>query len=117
MRSLFPHMQVHMKVKRLKRTAFQRNLIAAAQGWQCAVCQCMLPASYTIDHIMPLGDGGSDVESNCQALCHACHGSKTALENHKRARASDSAFAYLELFRFCRTQSITSTRFAAASKT
>ena len=104
-----------MKVKRHKRTALQRNLIAAAQGWRCAVCQCMLPASYTIDHIMPLGDGGSDVESNCQALCHACHGSKTALENHRRARYS--AFAYLELFRFRRTQSITSTRFATASKT
>ena len=29
------------------------------------------------DHIVPLGAGGLDIESNTQALCVACHKAKT----------------------------------------
>ncbi len=31
-----------------------------------------------VDHIIAKRDGGQDIESNLQALCHACHSRKTA---------------------------------------
>jgi hypothetical protein len=33
-----------------------------------------------IDHIVPLGLGGEDVDENCQALCDECHAIKTSYE-------------------------------------
>jgi 5-methylcytosine-specific restriction protein A len=34
-----------------------------------------------VDHIIPKRDGGTDDESNLQALCKPCHSRKTANEN------------------------------------
>ena len=33
------------------------------------------------DHILPKADGGQDVDTNYQTLCHRCHSAKTATEN------------------------------------
>ncbi|MFC4295470.1 HNH endonuclease [Novosphingobium tardum] len=34
-------------------------------------------AATVIDHIKPLAHGGLDVDSNCRALCRACHEDRT----------------------------------------
>ena len=33
-----------------------------------------------IDHIVPLADGGQDIDANCQPLCLDCHALKSAME-------------------------------------
>lgn len=38
-------------------------------------------ATDQIDHIKPLSQGGKDVDSNCQGLCHFHHAVKTAAES------------------------------------
>ena len=38
------------------------------------------------DHIIPLAEGGTEEDSNIQALCEPCHGEKTA-EEAKRGAA------------------------------
>lgn len=43
----------------------------------CAEHGVVTPAT-DVDHIVPRRSGGQDVESNLQALCHACHSAKTA---------------------------------------
>lgn len=37
-----------------------------------------------IDHVLPLLDGGLDVESNVQPLCRSCHKDKTSKEAANR---------------------------------
>jgi 5-methylcytosine-specific restriction protein A len=44
----------------------------------------IIRASETIDHILPLSDGGLDVDDNCQGLCWPCHDAKTATEAGER---------------------------------
>ena len=54
----------------------------------CVECerQGRASAATQLDHIIPLGDGGADDESNYQSLCEPCHKSKTAEENSARVR-------------------------------
>jgi 5-methylcytosine-specific restriction protein A len=54
----------------------------------CVECerQGRASAATQLDHIIPLGDGGSDDESNYQGLCEPCHKAKTAEENSARVR-------------------------------
>ena len=69
-------------------TPFQAKRIAAAQDWRCA-CGCvdprdpqrrgyLLDASYEIDHKIPLTAGGSNDESNLQALLRTHHQAKSS---------------------------------------
>jgi 5-methylcytosine-specific restriction enzyme A len=51
----------------------------------CAECGAIEYELYR-DHIVPLGEGGLDVESNTQALCAKCHDAKTQAEAIDRAR-------------------------------
>ena len=44
--------------------------ILARDGHRCQLCG--RPAN-EVDHIIPLADGGSDVEGNLRALCRACN--------------------------------------------
>ena len=39
-----------------------------------------------VDHIVPKREGGTDEESNLQALCKSCHSRKTAEESNTRGR-------------------------------
>jgi predicted restriction endonuclease len=54
--------------------------IAAQQQWRCADCLSLLPATYEVDHIKPLYQGGNNSMANLQALCRNCHGKKTLLD-------------------------------------
>lgn len=37
--------------------------------------------AHEVDHIVPVSRGGSDDDSNLEAICHECHVDKTAGEN------------------------------------
>lgn len=55
----------------------------------CGLCQtCLragrLRAAVQVDHIVELADGGTDDEANLEAICHACHASKTAASQARR---------------------------------
>jgi len=74
--------------RRRRITPFQTKKIAAAQGWRCACgCVdpddprrrgCLLDSSYEIDHIRPLSAGGSNDDSNLQALLRTHHQAKSS---------------------------------------
>ena len=74
--------------RRKRVTPFQAKRIAAGQEWRCA-CGCVDPSdpqrrgclldeSYEIDHRVPLVDGGSNDESNLQALLRTHHQAKSS---------------------------------------
>jgi 5-methylcytosine-specific restriction protein A len=46
----------------------------------CAHCGAYLDATFIRDHVVPLAEGGSDIESNTQGLCQACSDAKTETE-------------------------------------
>jgi hypothetical protein len=60
-----------------------RVAIAARQCYKCATCDKFL-ATFEIDHILPLVSGGSNADSNLQALCKVCHSEKTSTEARSR---------------------------------
>jgi hypothetical protein len=55
----------------------RKKVVAAGQGWTCAHCHETLEASYEVDHVVELQDGGTNDASNLMALCRNCHGRKT----------------------------------------
>lgn len=55
----------------------RKKVVAAGQGWSCAHCHETLEASYEVDHVVELQDGGTNDVSNLMALCRNCHGRKT----------------------------------------
>jgi len=67
--------------------ASEQKIVASKQGWKCAACHEMLPATFELDHIVALWDGGKDCyETNAQALCNLCHAAKSQRENIARQR-------------------------------
>jgi 5-methylcytosine-specific restriction enzyme A len=54
-----------------------KKIVASTQKWKCVKCCQLLDASYEIDHIQPLYQGGNNNIHNLQALCRNCHGKKT----------------------------------------
>lgn len=88
-----------MTTRRL--TRIQKENIAARQYFKCAQSvhnyNCPIwareehkgsfgPEKYQIDHIIELWEGGTDDESNLQALCLSCHRVKTDRNAKKRAK-------------------------------
>lgn len=55
----------------------KKKFVASSQKWTCAACHEQLDATYEIDHVIELQDGGSNDVSNLEALCRNCHGKKT----------------------------------------
>jgi 5-methylcytosine-specific restriction protein A len=45
--------------------------------------RCHVEVATIRDHIIPLCDGGLDVETNTQALCATCHDAKTEAESKR----------------------------------
>jgi 5-methylcytosine-specific restriction enzyme A len=54
-----------------------RRRILRRDGHACRLCGA--PAT-DVDHVIPASQGGTDADSNLQAICQACHGKKTAQE-------------------------------------
>jgi len=54
-----------------------KKKIASYQEWKCKCCNSLLDECFEIDHIICIKDGGSNEESNLQALCPNCHRKKT----------------------------------------
>ena len=74
--------------KRKRFSAFEKRVVAARQSWSCAGCKILLPATFEIDHVVPLHLGGDDcLASNAHALCPRCHSEKTLKENIERTNA------------------------------
>jgi 5-methylcytosine-specific restriction protein A len=53
----------------------------------CATCKrLLLPEQMIRDHIVPLAEGGLDVEQNTQPLCKKCSDAKTQAESARGVR-------------------------------
>ena len=63
-----------------------KKYVASNQGWKCLKCSQTLDATYEVDHIKPLHQGGSNDVSNLRALCRNCHGKKTLEDNMRRKK-------------------------------
>lgn len=61
-----------------------KKIVASQQRWNCKKCKNILDATYEVDHINALEDGGNNDIQNLQALCRNCHGKKTMEDNIKR---------------------------------
>lgn len=85
--------------RRLSGTAKQRlrEDLHYIQNGRCYNRYCLKPTKkwrledLELDHIEPLGDGGTDAESNLQLLCRDCHTRKTRRENQERAKAKNAS--------------------------
>lgn len=96
--------QAHQGDRKTNRFADDRRASASERGYghawkllresvmrrDCGLCQpCrdrgQVTLAVQVDHIVPKAEGGTDDESNLQAICSDCHKSKTAREA-QRAR-------------------------------
>ncbi len=57
----------------------KKKYVASQQSWMCGHCGIQLDASYEIDHIIELQNGGTNHVDNLTALCRNCHGKKTMM--------------------------------------
>lgn len=66
----------------MTRHEFHRSVMLEAWkrcGGRCEKCTAkLMPGRYQYDHIVPDALGGEPTLDNCQVLCSACHGEKTA---------------------------------------
>lgn len=54
--------------------------ILESNRWGCAVCGVRGRHKLTLDHILPLKDGGTNTANNAQPLCVPCHEKKDGYE-------------------------------------
>ena len=62
----------------------KRLRILRRDALTCRLCGIVTGTSGHVDHIVPLEDGGADVDANLQTLCGACHGRKTRAEQRRK---------------------------------
>lgn len=65
-----------------------RQQILERDRYQCQPCKArgLVTEAKEVDHVRALAHGGTDVESNLQAICTDCHGLKSLREAHPNAR-------------------------------
>ena len=68
---------------RVKRSVSEtkKKYVASQQYWKCKNCSEMLDATFEVDHVVELQNGGSNHVTNLVALCRNCHGKKTMLSH------------------------------------
>lgn len=66
---------------RVKRSVSEsrKKFVASQQNWTCNHCKSQLDATFEVDHVKELQDGGTNDVSNLVALCRNCHGKKTLI--------------------------------------
>ena len=67
-----------------KVTEQMKKYVASQQQWKCRHCGDTLDATYEVDHVVALENGGDNNMNNLQALCRNCHGKKTMGDNMRR---------------------------------
>lgn len=58
----------------------KRESILVRDNYTCRACG-LITKSLEVDHIINIAEGGTDDDSNLQALCIPCHKAKTARES------------------------------------
>lgn len=58
----------------------KKKYVASQQNWSCNHCGSKLDATFEVDHVIELQDGGTNDVSNLTALCRNCHGKKSLLQ-------------------------------------
>lgn len=59
----------------------RRLRILRRDGYICQSCRKPeIEPRLEVDHIIPLSQGGKDIDSNLQTLCEVCHAAKTQRE-------------------------------------
>jgi 5-methylcytosine-specific restriction endonuclease McrA len=61
----------------------QRYILWVMQDGKCAICRGELPDVFETDHLVRYADGGGTELFNLQALCVACHQTKTRGDSMK----------------------------------
>jgi 5-methylcytosine-specific restriction endonuclease McrA len=56
---------------------------AHSEKWPCNNCSTTYETNYEVDHIVPLGMGGTNDWDNLQLLCPTCHKAKTKVDVRK----------------------------------
>ena len=54
----------------------KKKYVASSQNWTCKNCHEKLEATFEVDHVIELQDGGTNDIDNLVALCRNCHGKK-----------------------------------------
>lgn len=75
--------QVPTRIRGAKLQSLRRRLFAREPLCRECVKQGRTTAATIRDHIIPLAEGGQDVESNTQPLCQRCSDEKTARESRR----------------------------------
>lgn len=72
----FAQTRKNRKIGRLPRGTIP--FLLKMQKGRCAVCRCVLPDNYHVDHIKSLAKGGEHIKINVQLLCPTCNMEKSA---------------------------------------
>ncbi len=68
---LQPYVRLSRNQKKRKMTAGKRRQIMERDNYLCVLCGT--GEELTLDHILPLSEGGTNGNSNLRVLCHACN--------------------------------------------
>lgn len=99
--------QLEAKIKRQPTIIYQDNKrckipdhvrldVCTKQNGQCKGCDQVLGDFFQLDHIVALRFGGTNDDSNLQALCGQCHNEKSALESIHRLEIQEAVSTILE---------------------
>jgi 5-methylcytosine-specific restriction endonuclease McrA len=87
---------IYQDSKRRKIPDHVRLDICTKQNGHCKGCDQVLGDFFQLDHIVALRFGGTNDESNLQALCGQCHNEKSALESIHQLEIQEAVSTILE---------------------